>query len=350
MRVFFIKAILFLVGVALITSFLSSLADRVAPLEDWRRDHQRNMDSLYENRQTIEAVTLGNSHSDALDYSVMGIEGQSMALAAADLFEVEKYALVLIDRLPRLKTVFIALSYYSFSRDNAQFQSLHARRVGFYSVAPIWSPIAGDTRNFLLGKADAYTHLISIARSDHWQGVWQGLLSGSSPELFPYDGVQTISEWGECSHYTAEQLEAHAAETVSRNVSSSQLMAAAHPGLDQEAFDALARTIEGLQSRGIQVILFTPPYYRIYNDYFEEQGTEILEYWGQATGMLQAIYQVKYYDFSRDAEIINYPELFYNSDHLSICGNKIFSQKLLEKMSERGKLDGEVQPQALIDQ
>lgn len=349
MRIFFFKAVSFLIGVGLLSSVLGPLADWVAPLEDWRMEHQRNRNQLFESRESIEAITLGNSHGDSLDYSAMGIEGQSVALAAADLFEIEKYALTLVDELPRLEMVFIALSYYSFSRDNAHFQSLQTRRIGFYSMVPVWSPIEGDAQNFLLGKVNAYTHVMSVARSDNWQGVWRRLFSGPSPEsLLTYDGVRTTSAWGECSHYTDEQLDAHALEIVGRNVSSSMEMAAAHPGLEQDAFEALSRTIERLQSRGIQVILFTPPYYRLYSEYFEEQGSTIIEQWKQATDRLQEIYQVPYYDFSRDAEIITHPELFYNSDHLSECGNKVFSEKLLEKMGEKRKLDRKVQPQFLI--
>jgi hypothetical protein len=350
MRIFFFKAVSLLIGVGLLSTVLGPLADRVAPLEDWRVEHQRNRDQLFENRESIEAITLGNSHSDSLDYSVMGIEGQSVALAAADLFEIEKYALTLVEELPRLETVFIAISYYSFSRDNAHFQSLESRRIGFYSMVPVWSAIEGDTQNFLLGKVDAYTHVRSVVRSDHWQGVLRRLFSSSSPEsLLTYDGVRTTSAWGECSHYTDEQLDAHAFEIAGRNVSSSMEMAAAHPGLEQDTFDALSRTIERLKSRGIQVILFTPPYYRMYNEYFEEQGSAIIEQWRQETGRLQEIYQVPYYDFSRDAEIITHPELFYNSDHLSECGIKVFSEKLLQKMGEKRKLDRKVQPPLWIN-
>ena len=345
MRIFFVKAASFLVGLSLLSSLLGSLADRVAPLDNWRAEHQRNFASLRGNKEMIEAITLGNSHSDSLDYSVLEIEGQSLAIAAADLFEVEKYATALDDELPNLRTVFIALSYYSFSRDNAKLQSLKSRRIGFYSMVSVWSPIEGDTQNFLLGKVNAYTHVMSVARSDNWQGVWRSLFSGPSPEsLLTYDGVRTTSAWGECSHYSEEQLDAHALEIAGRNVSSSMQMAAAHPGLEQDAFDALSRTIERLQSRGIQVILFTPPYYRLYSEYFEEQGPMIIEQWRQATDRLQEIYQVPYYDLSMDAEIISHPELFYNSDHLSECGRKVFSEKLLEQMGEKMKLDRKVQP------
>ena len=159
MRKFFLKALAFIVGISLIFNVTGTLADRVAPLEDWRVDHQHSIADLEARSEVIEAVTLGNSHSDAIDYSVLGIEGQSLAFAAADLFEVEKYAAYLEDRLPNLKTVFITISYYSFSRDNATFEPFRSRRVGFYSMVPVWSPIQGDLANFWLGRLESYTHV-----------------------------------------------------------------------------------------------------------------------------------------------------------------------------------------------
>lgn len=335
MQKFFIKAFTFVIGLSLIFNFLGTVADRVAPLEDWRAEHQQRADNLEARREKIEAITLGNSHSDALDYSVLGIEGQSLAFAAADLFEVEKYAALMADELPNLKTVFIAISYYSFSRDNATFEPFRTRRIRFYSLVPTWSPIRGDAYNFMLGRLESYTRVMSVVRSDDWQGVWSELSDDIPPENpFPFDGVVTTSAWGTCSHYTAEQLESHAWDIANRNVTSSSQMAAVHQGLEQDAFNALARTIERLQSKGIRVVLFTPTYHERYNAYFMEQGSHIYEDMKLRMDVLQQTYQVEYYDFSSDPELTNQPELFYNSDHLSECGHKFFSAKLLVAMSE----------------
>ena len=110
-------------------------------------------------------------------------------------------------------------------------------------------------------------------------------------------------------------------------------MTAVHPGLEQDAFDALARTIERLQSRGIRIVLFTPTYYEKYNEYFMEQGSYMIDDMKQVTDKLQQTYQVEYYNFSDDPEITTHPELFYNSDHLSECGTKVFTEELLDVMN-----------------
>jgi hypothetical protein len=340
MQKLLIKAVSFIIGLTIISNLSGTLADRVAPLDDWRSEQQERVANLRTKRDSIEAVTLGNSHSDSINYSVLGIEGQSLAFAAADLFEIEKYAAYVENELPNLKIVFITISYYSFSRDNATFEPFRTRRVRFYSMVPTWSPIQGDMSIFLLGKLDAITHFMSVVRSDNWKGVWTGLaIDAPEVDSFPYDGVRTDSIWGDCSHYTEEQLEIHADEIARRNVSSSRQMADAHPGLVQDASDALARTIEQFQTKGIRVILFTPTYSQRYNVIFADQGSDIIENMRRNVYSLQQSYHVEYYDFSGDPELMAYPDLFYNSDHLSNCGTREFTQKLLDVMNANGDLD-----------
>ena len=339
MQKLFIKAVSFIVGLTIIFNLSGTLADQVAPLDDWRNGQKDRVASLQASRNLIEAITFGNSHSDSINYSVLGIEGQSLAFAAADLFEIEKYAASLENKLPGLKTVFITISYYSFSRDNATFEPFRTRRARFYSTIPTWSPIQGDLSIFLFGKLDAITHILSVVRSDSWQGVWASLTTGVPADPFPYDGIRTDSVWGKCSHYTEEQLENHAKEIAQRNVSSSRQMADAHSGLIQDASDALARTIERFQSKGIRVVLFTPTYHQKYNAYFADQGSDIIEDMRQTVYALQQTYHVEYYDFSNDSEIMIHPELFYNSDHLSECGTTVFTKKLLDLMGTNGDFD-----------
>lgn len=335
MRKFFIKAFSFVLGLSLIFNVLGTVADRVAPLEAWRVEQRQKVENLESRREQIEAITLGNSHGNAIEYSVLRLEGQSLALANADLFEVEKYAEVVVNELPNLKTVFIAISYHSFSTDNATFEPFRTRRARFYSLVPTWSPIHGDMYNFVLGKVDAYTNFMSVMRSDNWQGVWAGLAGDGKPvNLLPVDGVVTKSVWGTCVHYTAEQLETHARIVANRNVTNSLQMAVVHQGLEQDAFDALVRTIERLQSKGIRVVLFTPTFYEKYTEYFTESGSNMIDNMQKKVEILQQRYKVEYYDFSNDPEIREHPELFYNSNHLGNCGQRVFSEKLLQELNE----------------
>jgi hypothetical protein len=116
-------------------------------------------------------------------------------------------------------------------------------------------------------------------------------------------------------------------------------MANAHPGLEQDSYAALARTIEQLQARGVRVVLYTPPYYDRYSTYFTEQGSNILDRMKLEVERLQETYGVEYYDFSRDPKLISQPEFFYNSDHLSDCGRRVFSGELLEELTDNTVYD-----------
>jgi hypothetical protein len=336
MRTFFFKVFIFILGISILLNLLGTLADSKAPLEDWRFYYEHNLASLKAKNDEIQAITLGSSHADSIDYSAMGIDGQSLALAAADLFEIEKTVSSLDHKLPRLNTVIITISYYTFNWDTASDPRLRPRRIGFYSEIPVWSPVSGDWSSFLMGKLDAYTHVLRVVRSDNWKDVWPELLAGTpAADPFPYDGVRTASAWGECSHYTEEQLIDHAVQVAGNNVATSQQMAAAHPGLEQDSYAALARTIEHLQSRGIRVVLYTPAYYDRYTADFSEQGSAIIEGMKQDVGKLQDTYGVEYYDFSIDPEITTQPDLFSNSDHVNECGSRVVSKKLRERMDEK---------------
>ncbi len=340
MRRFFLKALFFVLGISLLLNLLGTLADRKAPLEDWRQYYEENLANLKARNDSIDAITLGSSHADSIDYQAMGIDGQSMALAAADLFEIEKTVQSLDHQLPHLNTVFITISYFTFSWDTSVDQYLRPRRIGFYSELPIWSPIHDDLSNFLLGKLDAYTHVLRVVRSDNWKEVWPELLPGAPPaDPFPSDTVRTSSAWGECNHYTEEQLVAHADDIANKYVVTSTQMAYAHPNLEQDSYAALARTIEHLQSRGIRVVLYTPAYYDEYTKVFSKDGADMVDRMKQSVHKLQETYGLEYYDFSTNPNIITHPELFYNSDHVSDCGSRVVSEMLLQQMGGTSAFD-----------
>jgi hypothetical protein len=128
-------------------------------------------------------------------------------------------------------------------------------------------------------------------------------------------------------------------EIAERNVTSSLQMAAAHPGLEQDSYAALARTIEHLQSRGIRVILYTPAYYEQYTTDFSREVASIMDHMKLAVGELQETYGVEYYDFSTDPEITIHPQLFYNSDHVSDCGSRVVSEQLRERIAGESAIE-----------
>jgi hypothetical protein len=337
------KGTIFTAGMWILLNALGAFADRVAPKDVWQVKEQAQYTSLMNRRNQIQAITLGNSHSEAIDFNVFGIEGQSLARAAADLFEVERYIATVADKLPSLQMVFVTLSYYSFSRDNSTLDNMRIRRIALYAMLPTWLPVEGDGHNLLLGKLHVYSRIMSVARPDNWYNVLHRIpkfsfmddLSQSSPQSA---GVSTVTPWGECAHFTTSELERHGREMASKNVTSSRAMDKAHPGLQDHAFMALVETIERLQTNGIRVILFTPPYYEVYTANFTDQASDIIDQMHWMVNRLRRKYQVEYYDFSNDPKLITRPELFFNSDHLNDCGSKAFSERLLRATLATGNV------------
>ena len=335
MKRLMLKMTIFVMGLGILLNGLGYLADRVALMSVWYERAEQDYANLIQHRDTIQAISLGNSHSEAIDFAVLGVEGQTLARAGADLFEVERYTAVVVDKLPALHTVFITLSYYSFSRDNATLDNMQILRIELYTMLPIWRPITEDGDNLVLGKLHGATRLMSVARPDHWHDIIYSeteftTLLNDAPD-FEVRAIETAPE--PCSYLTPTELDSHAQEIAGKNVASSRAMADKHQGLSKDAVAALAATIERLQERGVKVILYTPPYYEAYTTHFMAQGSDIVEQLHQSVQGLQEKYKVDYYDFSMDPEIINRSELFYNSDHLNACGSKIFSAHLLEAIS-----------------
>jgi hypothetical protein len=322
------------VGLGILLNALGYMANRVAPLSVYYERAEQDYINLIQHKDNIQAISLGNSHSEAIDFAVLDVEGQTLARAGADLFEVERYTAAIVDSLPTLRTVFITLSYYSFSRDNATLDNMKILRIELYTMLPIWRPIAKDGGNVVLGKLHEISRLMNVARPDHWHDIIYSetgfnTLFDDVPE---FDVASAEAHQEHCPHLTLNELESHAQEVAGKNVISSREMANLHQGLEEDAFEALAETIERLQRKGIKVILYTPPYYEAYTAHFTDQGSDIIEHMQQAVKRLQEKYQIDYYDFSTDRDLITRSDLFVNSDHVNDCGRKAFSERLLRAM------------------
>jgi hypothetical protein len=331
-----LKMTVFVVGLAVLLNILGGFAERIAPMSLWYARARQEYTNLLDRRQAIQAISLGNSHSGAIDFAALGLEGQVLTRAGADLFEVERYSAAVVDELPALKTVFIALSYYAFSRDNAVLSNMQILRVELYTMLPLWRPSRGDGNNLILGKLHGVSNLMSVARPDHWHDIFnneRGFITvlNDPPEL-------EVTPQAACSSMALDQLAAHAQDIAVRNVTSSQEMAKLHQDLPVHAQAALAKTIEQFQAKGIKVVLYTPPYYEAYTTHFMEHDSEMMAQLHRAVAQLQEQYQVEYYDFSRDPALSSRPELFVNSDHLNECGSKLFSERLGQAMLKAGQI------------
>jgi hypothetical protein len=77
--------------------------------------------------------------------------------------------------------------------------------------------------------------------------------------------------------------------------------------------------------------LFTPPYFRAYNQQFDMTWQHVME---TSINALIKTTGVEYHDFSHDAEFETNTALFVNSDHLNELGAALFSLKLKGRMDQ----------------
>ena len=115
----------------------------------------------------FEALVVGCSHGRGIDLDRMGFVGVNLSMPWLDLFEIDYQLRALLPRLPKVRTVFIAVPYFAFSWDNSLIrdsQLLISRRL-FYYHAPFFSFMPGDYENFIKGK------LWRLLRPDHWEHV-----------------------------------------------------------------------------------------------------------------------------------------------------------------------------------
>src|SRR5262245_13259672 len=66
----------------------------------------------------IRALSVGSSHSLAIDFEALGLPGYHVWTLGQDLFEVETQLRWLLPRLSKLETLLFAVSFGSFHRDN----------------------------------------------------------------------------------------------------------------------------------------------------------------------------------------------------------------------------------------
>ena len=338
---FLFKATIFIMGMWVLLNGLGYIADSIHPQARWQAIAENHYADFLKRKDHLSAITIGNSHSAAIHFDSLNLEGQHLTIAGSDLFEMEKYIEHVIKEAPKLKVAFVSISYFSFNSDNASSNDSRILRVNLYAMLPTWTPIQGDAKNLILGKMQKAFHLMDVVRPDNWHGVvYNAFASSDSFVSSDSDKSQTVNNHPEslvitknqCGHLTASDLDKMAYRRVHRQVMSALEEGNAHQNLPDDAFLALAKTIEALQTHNIRVILFTPPYSQAYNVYFQEQAPKMINTMYQSLALLQKKYHVEYYDFSNSLELVSRHEFFENSDHLNSCGNKAFSERLLKAM------------------
>ena len=69
----------------------------------------------------------------------------------------------------------------------------------------------------------------------------------------------------------------------------------------------------------------TPPYYETYNDIYLKEDPGAIQQMKYNMVRLQDELSIEYYDFSTDEEFVSRYDLYKDSDHLNVCGARLFT-------------------------
>jgi hypothetical protein len=293
------------------------------PWDDPIYRHLGRVQATVADIDSVEILLLGNSHIRyGIEPALLPGVTRVIGLHWNDLFEVRHQVQMLVPRAPRLRTVIISVSYYSFHWDNALGDDdyyLSSRKL-FYAEQPAGGWIPGDFRNFAL--AQTYW----LARPDHWYNVMRGLRHGI--------------EWesGENPIRTVDELEHDAQRRVDNFTRSMVLMLERREDLVDRTYAALAETIRLLKDHEVDVLLVTPPHHEAYHDRIRDLPARLeMRQLAQRIAEEQGIIWVD----AGQNELSSESHLFRDSDHLNPEGRQIFTRWLLEEFGQEISSRGE---------
>jgi hypothetical protein len=324
----FIRSIVFFLIGAVILHGLAIVASTVSPdgTTSFLQIDQNNLEEVLANKNSIEAIVLGNSHGDDIDFSVMNYNGYSLARAWGDLYEIQYYLNYLVPRLPELEVVFIPVSYFSLDWDNTKIEDISLRRIQIYETIPSWIPISGDIKHYLIGKSTQLLPIKLILREDNWKGIFQALLSTELEQI-----NQPLSTL--CEYPQIEVLVQISQSRANEQIEFAWEVQHNHPEIREDTHQILKEIISYLNEYEIKLVMFTPPYYEVYSQYFIKHAPDLIENLAETMAMLKADYSVRYYDYSVDERFKSNHTLFVDADHLNSCGKKLFSTLLSEDIN-----------------
>ena len=282
----------------------------------------RRMEIFRERREEVEVVAVGNSHSLAIDFGVLGMPGFHLWQSGNDVFETAYFALHAAPQAPRLRYVLVSVSFASLRLDNTAVVSLDqtGRRREMYARTRSLRWIPGDGRHFVAGK------VAPVVRPDHWLGVVARALGMQAEAVrVGRDGAipmipRPLPSPDSLTRHAAARLAQSAALTGESLRRTPDLVARTTAELDR-----LART---LAKRGVQVVLYTPPYFHAFVD---GQDPAMVE---EARRELEAFERrhanAVWLDYSTHPEFTHRPEYLRDSDHLNAAGARVFSALLRE--------------------
>lgn len=246
----------------------------------------------------------------AIDFKALGVlHGYHLWMGGGDLFEARYLAEAFVPQLPRLRLLFVPLSYPILRQDNGGPNR---------QLAP-WKLSDGDWRNRLRAW------IRPVVRQDHWRHVAHFWLFGVAPRVLAADGnlIQPWKPWDPAA--VDVESPKYAANVHLRRVAK---VFAASPDIEVRTEACLQELIHFARQRGVRIIFYTPPYARAYSERMRDKNPELLAHWQQIIRRLVTEEHIEYHDFSRDPRFIDQPDYFGNEDHMNPKGAHVFSREL----------------------
>ena len=371
---FFYRLTIFLFFGIILFVLLDNLAQSCHPTSGYR------IREAIKNSNNIEAIAVGNSHSVAIDFEELRLNGFRIAEGGNDIFETEYQIKSLVPKLSNLKIVLLNISYFTFHSDNAalpknyayfdnvsysellrkypdvekfvipekyktyvlintenigaieknklgqayieiknRFLERSSIREELYNSFNNFNWIKGDFKNFIMSK------LSRLVRRDNWRKIFTSVLisnTNDSSKIFDKYGQGTASRFFE--HMSADTLCFTAKNIdVPRYLAVTKIMQKHNPTVFDHTFNSLVSIIKFLNKSNIRLVLYTPPYSECFNKYFDLEYIEVMN---RKLLDVKQNYNIEYYNFSKDSLFSKENLLFYNSDHLNRRGANLFSQ------------------------
>lgn len=309
-------AFLFVAGAAIALGGAYAASEAVDPVYPGMR---AKMSLLRTRAAEIQVVTVGNSHSQAVDFRAMDMDGMHLWQGGQDAFEASYLGRYAAGEVPQLQYVLFAASYGLQRLDNRLLTSedQSGRRRQMYARTSLLRPLPGDLEPWVTGK------LAPVVRYDHWRGV---VARPKHPRVTPSmrpDGSVQVHQGAPLTPDSLERLGARqgagqralAAETLAADSTT--------PARVEAQLDALARL---LHRRGAVLVLYTPPYH---HTYLRERDPAVLNEMRRLLGnVARRNPNAVWLDFASHPAFARRDDLFRDSHHTNPIGARIFSVML----------------------
>jgi hypothetical protein len=276
------------------------------------------MEIFHARAPRVQAISVGNSHSRALDFAALGMDGVHFWEGGEDAFEAVYLARYTARRAPRLKYVLFTASYGVERLDHAYVtrKDVTGLRRQIYARTSGARFIPGDGPLWLSAR------FAPIARPDHWHGVITRLHRPPRTIRMTPDGVVYEAPRPPLS---PDSLVAHATRRAAYQDSLGDETVQNDSTTPTRALAGMETLARELQEKGVTLVLYTPPYHEAF---LRQLAPGTADGTRRALAPLLRHPNVVWMDFAEHPDFSGRADLYRDSDHMNAQGARAFSALL----------------------